>query len=230
MTEQEWLECTDPTPMMEFLQGKASDRKQRLFACACCRNFWHLLEDERSRKAVELSERYADGLATRQEIASARRQLKAEYRNKHRAAIAKAVSEQAAFGWAFGWDMAHYTLRAKSSDAASLAVWGFETAYRTGLVSDGGQGYSPVVLLHDLFGSLPFHPITIDPAWLTWHDGLLVSMAQTMYDSRDFSDMPVLADALEEAGCDNADILTHCRHPSEHVRGCWVLDSILGRS
>jgi hypothetical protein len=64
---------------------------------------------------------------------------------------------------------------------------------------------------------------------LTWHDGLLVSMARQMYESRDFTDMPVLADALEEAGCTDADILAHCRQSSEHVRGCWVVDLLLGK-
>jgi hypothetical protein len=83
-------------------------------------------------------------------------------------------------------------------------------------------------VLRCIFGN-PFRPISINPAWLTWHDGLLVSLAQRMYDSRDFSDMPVLADALEEAGCDNADLLAHCRQTGEHVRGCWVVDLILGK-
>jgi hypothetical protein len=76
---------------------------------------------------------------------------------------------------------------------------------------------------------LPFRLISFDPSWLTWHDGLLVSMAQKMYDSRDFTDMPVLADALEEAGCTNQDILRHCREPGEHVRGCWIVDLLLGK-
>jgi hypothetical protein len=54
-------------------------------------------------------------------------------------------------------------------------------------------------------------------------------MARKMYDSRDFSDMPVLADALEEAGCQDADILVHLRGPEPHVRGCWVVDLLLGK-
>jgi hypothetical protein len=84
-------------------------------------------------------------------------------------------------------------------------------------------------LLHDLFGPLPFRPVSLDPAWLTWHDGLLVSMAQQMYESDDFTALPVLADALEEAGCHDQDILGHCRSGGEHVRGCWVIDRLTGR-
>jgi len=83
--------------------------------------------------------------------------------------------------------------------------------------------------LRDLFGPLLFHTLMLNSAWLTWHSGLLVSMARRMYDSRDFSDMPVLADALEEAGCQDQDILRHCRSGGEHVRGCWVVDLLLGK-
>jgi hypothetical protein len=72
MTEAEWLACTDPRMMLEFLGGKASDRKLRLFACACCRRIWHLMPEERSRRAVKTGERYADGLAGATELVSAR--------------------------------------------------------------------------------------------------------------------------------------------------------------
>jgi hypothetical protein len=229
MTEAEWLACTDPMPMLIFLRGKASDRKFRLFACACCRVFWHLVEDERSRTAVEISERYADGLITRQELASARSLLKADYRNKHRAAIAKAVSEQSAFRWAFGWDMARDTLRAKSSDAASLAIHGFGSACYNELLGDGRQGLWPVLLLHDNFGPLLFRHITLNPAWLAWNGAMVPKLAQGIYDDRAFDRLPILADALEEAGCLNDDILTHCRGPGPHARGCWVVDLILGK-
>ena len=64
MTEAEWLACTEPTPMLDFLRGKASDRKLRLFAVACCRSIWNLLREKNHRKAVEVAERYADGQAT----------------------------------------------------------------------------------------------------------------------------------------------------------------------
>jgi hypothetical protein len=84
-------------------------------------------------------------------------------------------------------------------------------------------------IIRDIFGN-PFRPSILDPAWLTWHGSLLVSMARQVYDSRDFMDMPILADALEEAGCTNQDILGHCRSGCEHVRGCWVVDLVMGKS
>src|SRR5262249_47182682 len=70
MTEQEWRECDDPQTMLEFLRGKASDRKLRLFACACCRRVWHLLPDDRSRQAVEGAGRLADGAGTEKALAA----------------------------------------------------------------------------------------------------------------------------------------------------------------
>jgi len=78
----------------------------------------------------------------------------------------------------------------------------------------------------DIFGN-PFRPVTPDLEWLT---SPVVALAQTMYATRDFAPMPVLADALEEAGCDHPDVLAHCRGPGPHVRGCWVVDMVLGKA
>ncbi|HJZ59825.1 MAG TPA: hypothetical protein VKE74_33090 [Gemmataceae bacterium] len=80
-------------------------------------------------------------------------------------------------------------------------------------------------LLRDVFGN-PFCPVAADHSWLT---STAVALASQMYDSRDFGAMPILADAIQDAGCDNADILDHCRGPGPHVRGCWVVDLLLGR-
>ena len=84
-------------------------------------------------------------------------------------------------------------------------------------------------LIRDLFGPVPFRPTRFDPRWLTWHDGTIRKLAQAIYDDPAFDHVSILADALEEAGCDDPDILGHCRQPGEHVRGCWVVDLLLGK-
>lgn len=83
--------------------------------------------------------------------------------------------------------------------------------------------------LRDLFGN-PFRPVAPDPAWLAALGALVPKLAQAIYDGGRFGDLPILADALEEAGCNNAAILDHCRQPGDHVRGCWVLDLVLAKS
>jgi hypothetical protein len=80
-------------------------------------------------------------------------------------------------------------------------------------------------MIRDTFGN-PFHPISFS---LSWRSETALVLAAQMYESRDFSPMPVLADALQDAGCVNADILDHCRGPGLHVRGCWVVDRLLGK-
>jgi hypothetical protein len=201
MTEQEWLQAADPQPMLEFLWGRASDRKLRLFGVACCRRVWGRLVEEASRRAVTTAEDYADGLASDAELDEAR--LRA--------------------GWAEKWSGQPEAADAAAWTASREAglLWVVTAARRTASVSQAA-------LLRDILGN-PFRPVTLDPAWLTWHDSLLVSMARRMYESRDFTDMPVLADALEEAGCQDQNILGHCRSGGGHVRGCWVVDLLLGK-
>jgi hypothetical protein len=84
-------------------------------------------------------------------------------------------------------------------------------------------------VLHELFGN-PFRSVTLQPYWLAWNDRCVERLAHPIYDERAFDRMPILADALEDADCDNADILAHCRSGGEHVRGCWVVDLLLGKS
>jgi hypothetical protein len=75
-----------------------------------------------------------------------------------------------------------------------------------------------------------FRPVFADPTWLTWQNGTIPKLAQAIYQERAFDGLLVLADALEDAGCTYQDILNHCRSGGEHVRGCWVLDLLLGKS
>jgi hypothetical protein len=83
-------------------------------------------------------------------------------------------------------------------------------------------------LLRDIFGN-PFRTVTLDPAWLAWNGGTVRKLAQAVYDDRAFDRLPILADALEDAGCTDGEILAHCRSGGEHVRGCWVVDLLLGK-
>jgi hypothetical protein len=90
---------------------------------------------------------------------------------------------------------------------------------------DPSEDAKLIPLLRDIFGN-PFRPITLDPSWLT---STVLALAQQMYDARDFSAMPILADALQDAGCENSQVLEHCRGPGPHTRGCWVVDLLLKR-
>jgi hypothetical protein len=217
VTEAEWMACQDTSRMLKSIGGRASERKLRLFGVACCRRVGLLLADERSRQAVEAAERYTEGAATRGELLAA--------------------WEAAVLARGTRWEGA---CPQKEDVPANAAAWCAYVSNRghasAGFAADGvcrflrrRDALFHADCLRCIFGN-PFRPLTLDPIWLTWHDGLLVSMAQRMCDSRDFSGMPVLADALEEAGCQDPDILGHCRSGGEHVRGCWVVDLLLGRS
>jgi hypothetical protein len=205
MNEADWLRSTDPVRMLEPLQGTVPYRKLRLFACACCRRIWHLFSDDRSRRAVEVFERCADGLGSQQELKDAlmaARLFDVRLRGAHR---------QAARALARAWSNAGH-----ACSAAAEAVEAQMEELR-------GQAD----LLRDILGN-PFRPIPVDLPWLEWRDGLVTKIARSIYDERRFDDLPILADALEEAGCTEASILDHCRRRGEHVPGCWVLDGLLG--
>jgi hypothetical protein len=238
MTEAEWLAHTDPQPMLEYIRGKASDRKLRLFACTCCRRIWHLLQDERSRYAVEIAEEYAEGGIEAHRIQDA-------WDADGVTAIGHAVDGATALDAAWGADWASKNVadavreiverergkrlfeRMVSGSAALSAVEHNahsereERSYR-----DERKAQSSA--LQDLIGN-PFRPVAIDPAWLAWNNAAVAKLAQSIYDDRAFDRLPLLADALVAAGCTNEDILAHCRSGGEHVRGCWVVDLLLGK-
>jgi hypothetical protein len=92
-----------------------------------------------------------------------------------------------------------------------------------------GERAKQAALLRDIIGN-PFRPVRVDRSWLTWNERTVPKIAQSIYDDRRFEDLPILADSLEEAGCTDEQVLEHCRGPSLHVRGCWVVDLILGKS
>jgi hypothetical protein len=105
----------------------------------------------------------------------------------------------------------------------------FREACRPPLGSErvrAAEALQPLVLA-DLLG-YPGHIPAVGQAWLSWNNRTIPRLAQAIYDEYAFGRLPILADALEEAGCDDADILAHCRSGGEHVRGCWALDWVLG--
>jgi hypothetical protein len=234
MTEQEWLEWCDPGMMLRhLLRGRAGERKLRLFAVACCRRVWHLLREQSSRRAVELAESYADGLASEEELVQAAQNARS---------IAMMLHSMADDLWSSGLLTAAY--------AADAAMWAatcpMEQAdyARQAARSAGGEPFrgSPEPelqcgLLRDIFAN-PFRsPLAVSDSVLFWNDGCVVKLAQSAYDARlqpsgclNHNRLAFLADALEEAGCTNSDILAHLRGPGPHVRGCWTVDLLLGKS
>jgi hypothetical protein len=214
MTEVEWLVCNRPRTLLRFLFGKVSDRKVRLFGCACCRAVWPRLVDERSRKAVELTERFADDLVGADDM----------YRALADACVASEELESSLEDSEYDREGEDRWEAAEMAWKVTAAAWG----YIYDVAAGGGDEEQAVALIRDVFGN-PFRPVSIDPAWLRFNNGVVVTLARAFYDERDPSRLPVLADALEDAGCVDQNILTHCRSGGPHVRGCWVVDLLLGK-
>jgi hypothetical protein len=239
-TEHDWLNSTDPDVTLElaFVTTEEppsrrkllpSNRKLRLFGCACCRRIWHLLSPDWAKECVLLAEGYCDGLVGEPEL---------------KAAFLKAPESLLRLG---GWDVERVA-EAAGAAGETRPAWALVAA-RDVSAPDGGmptaelpqqmrRSYCPdrhdrdsveraaqAALLRDVYGN-PFRLTSFDPLWRT-HD--VVAIAQLMYASRDFSSMPILADALQDAGCEDSEILAHCQGEGVHVRGCWVVDMVLGK-
>lgn len=210
MTERQWLACKDPTSMLAFLAGKTSNRKVRLFGCACLRQRPGEMDED-----IRMAERYADGEVS----------LRAMTSIEEHAGITQADAAEAAYeamGLASG---------ALASDAWNTAMREGKTRTEANKLSRAAfkqEEAHQASLLRDIVGN-PCRPLMIDPHWLVSDGGVVVQLAQAIYDERTFDRMPILADALEDASCTNADILEHCRAGGVHARGCWVLDLLLDK-
>jgi hypothetical protein len=212
MTEAEWRACTDPTPMLAALRasGKVSARKSRLLWPLAARGAGPFREAEgyvTSERVADVIEQYADGRATWEDVVEAGEEADPALRG----------GENAELG----------------SDALLAEFAEFiRPRFRQGV-----RGSQLSALLRDLFGPLLFRGVRPDPAWLAWNAGTVTRLAAAAYEERslpegtlDADRLAVLADALEEAGCGDPEILGHLRERGgAHVRGCWVLDLLLGR-
>jgi hypothetical protein len=217
-TGAKWLASADPGPMLASLGRKAGNRKLRLFACACCRRIWHLLGDPRSREAVEVAERYADGLATRKELVAAHKatSFPGLQSSDWRRFAARWCADPGGPGpTAIRSTFNNARLAVREEDAEDA-----DAAFRR-------ESAAQADLLRCIVGN-PFRPVPLLDAWRAPD---AVSMARAIYESADFGPerMGVLADALEEAGCDHPEVLDHLRGPGPHARGCWVIDLLTGR-
>jgi hypothetical protein len=237
MTEAEWLACAGPTDMLEFLWAdrRISDRKLRLFACACCRRIWHLLVSEELHRAVDVAERFADGEVADAERSDARKM--AQQAAQTRAVTRKPTLEK----WERrGASAVYYTTARDAMQAAyntpQLAAEALVWEARGGNPFQksesfhqeairGSEQIHQADLLRDIVGN-PFRAATVQPNWQT---PTVMALTRVAYTERTFDLLPILGDALEEAGCAEAGILSHCRQPGLHARGCWVVDCLLAR-
>jgi hypothetical protein len=210
MTAEEWESCTEYTRMSAPLYAvNHRSRKWYCFALACVRLIEEHL-DATEQEAIEVTERYVERQATNRDRAGAR------------ALCSRGDSQGEAVYWA----------SAAPSDIARAGVpshvFHFILAsYGRAAANAAERAFAD--FLREIFPN-PFRPVHIDRAWLRWSDGTVRRIAETINDEGDFERMGVLAHALEEAGCTDENILGHLRGPGPHVRGCWVVDLIMGRT
>jgi hypothetical protein len=217
MKEAKWLACQRLAPMLKHLAKGQNERKLQLFAVACCRTIWGAMREEVSREAVEAAEQFADGLISKRDfdIAWVRLARKAQLQKLELPSdAARLVTLHT------GYLAAHDVSRTVSAFAGSGATSNEERA-----VTVKKEQTRQVYLLRDIFGN-PFRRVTVEPARRTAN---VTGLAEAIYAERAFDRLPILADALEDAGCTNVEVLDHCRQPGEHVRGCWVVDLLLGK-
>lgn len=224
--------------MREFVRDKASNRRVRLFACACCRTVWESIP-EVFQAAIRIAEDHVDGRATKAELGAAvgaahRALRKRQYLEKAAYDAARSSSD----GVGAARDIARVVASVAAPDPSPTLIssWGpdghtevrpppnpdrilWEATYAAHLSLESS-------LLRDITGN-PFRTVTITPSLLTETVAIL---ARTIYEERAFDRMPILADALEECGVSDSELLAHCRGPGPHVRGCWVVDLVLGKS
>jgi hypothetical protein len=234
MTEQEWLnpgfseQVVFSDRMLAFLRGQPNlGRKRRLLAVACCQRVLEWMPDE-CLPAVALAERLAEGPVDEEErwavyvAAGEAYDVQNELPRTWAGYCAyRAVETPSDYEQPTSWD----------DDAAA---WVAQVAAQPASWVNGRWDLAALVrerravagLIRDIFGN-PFRPVAFAQAWRTPR---VVGLAQAVYDGRAFERLPLLADELERASCREPAVLAHCRQPGTHVRGCWVVDSVLGKS
>jgi hypothetical protein len=219
-TETEWLSCDTPTLMLAAVRETLSCRKDRLLAVAICRQIDAQGLDERCRHTIQIAEAFADENATMD-------QLRAAY--VEAVDVQKATSGDRAIPNAqlnYAQTLAADAVRLCSEpDRSHVSILTLQralsvAAYRSTIETDNR---SFILLVHDIVGN-PFREVKIERRWLT---STVIDLANAIYEGQAFDRVPILADALMDAGCNSKAIVEHCRGPGPHVRGCWTVDLLL---
>ncbi len=232
MTETEWLTGSEPGPMLRYLHGRISERQARLFVVACCRRLTPLLSGAYAN-SLRVAEWFADGEAgTRDRIAARDAATRVEWigppsPNSELTRYRRSEAMRAVW-YALSPRVVETAGQAAQAACAVLAAVAVDTRADHRLSATLAEKDRQAAMLRCLIGN-PFRSVELDSSWLAWNRGAILQMAQLMYEERRFEDLPFLADALEEPGCTNADLLGHLRSGGEHVRGCWALDAVLGK-
>lgn len=219
MTEDVWLDqrwdrVHPPrrTFVVEWLHDHTSPRKMRLFACACARTVLDRFPN--LEPVIETAEAFADERANHAALSQMRQ---VAYESLSSFEVAQDLSGGEGDGEPVTLH-AHRGICGLTHDNIALS-----------LIEFLHEPFPYRQMLHEIFGN-PFRPVTIAPECLSWNRGLIRRMAEEIYEQRTFDECPILADALEEAGCNHAGLVAHLHEPQHHVRGCWALDAILERS
>jgi hypothetical protein len=231
MTTDDWLSCMDPDAMLDQVGGLLDDRKRFLFSVACCRRIWHMLIDERSRTAIDVAERFADGRATDEELSFAVRRAYAaaqEVRSRRFPFFSSSFVGSGAYVVEDATVIAAYPMDSLIDPCRRIA----EAALSPYLLTDrwATERLFQCDLLRDLF-CFPFGSYSsIRSSCLSWNDSTVPRIAEAIYQERAFERLPILADALLDAGCDDEPLLSHLRGNVVHVRGCCALDLFLEKN
>jgi hypothetical protein len=207
MDEQAWLDSDNLIRLLDHLQADADSRKTLLLTAACFHRLWQRLPKE-CRDWARRAESVAKGAASPNSLQETWEQ----------------VEDVLAY-----LDARHNGVGSGTEFSALLDIatvrWLADWPQEEGATAWTDERQAQAVLVREVFGN-PFRLVSLDPAWRT---PAILHLAQAVYDDRAFDHLPILADALEEAGGTNGEVLDHCRSPGPHVRGCWVVDLVLGK-
>jgi hypothetical protein len=217
LTEAEWLACDDPMEMFYSVVRpmKPSRRKLDLFCVACVRLVWHLLDHPALKLPFEWLEIHPG------ERVRSRGHMRDLFQGPARVL----------YDWRYQHELGHnsFAIHIAHDFWADFYEYAFENLGKESTYDLSVRNDDPSIFLttviREIFGN-PFRPVVFNPEWRT---DTVVSLAIQMYESRDLSAMLLLADALQVAGCEDEQLLSHCRVQGQHIRGCWALDLVLDK-